>query len=78
MSAWGRSGDHIIARWNIQPSGDVSEGGWGSISSHGDHYPKMIPFNVYCSSGLIVTCGEGSTFAPLSGECSGVSVIYQT
>jgi len=78
LSSWGSSGDHIIARWDIQPSGDVSEGGWVGISAAAATYPKLIPFNVYCTSGLIVTCGEGQSYAALSGECSGVSIIYQT
>lgn len=69
-SSFGASGDHIISRISI----DTSAGICASIAE----FPKVIPFNVYCSSGLMVGIGEGTDHAPLSGNAQGVTVTYQT
>lgn len=81
-SSFGSSGDHIISRIIIEPSGagyateaSALELAWLAGKAA---YPKVIPFNIYCSSGLMVGIGEGTTHAPLSGNAQGVTVTYQT
>jgi hypothetical protein len=70
MSAFGSSGDNIIARLQI----DTSAGVCAAAAT----YPRVIPIDVYCSSGLVAAIGEGQTYAALSGCAKGVTIIYQT
>ena len=71
-TAFGTSGANVIARLHLDTSAD--------LSGQYNPYPRVIPFNVYCTSGLTVVIGEGSSVAGtiLSGTCNDVTVVYQT
>lgn len=65
LSAFGSSGDHIIGRLDLD-------------TASASNFPKTIPFNVYCTSGLIAAIGEGQDYAVASGCAKQITVTYQT
>ena len=70
LSAFGSSGDNIVGALHLDASGAVC----ATLAA----YPRVIPFNVYCSSGLKVAIGEGQAYATLSGCAKNVTIVYQT
>jgi hypothetical protein len=60
---FGVSGANWIGSLMIEPS---AASAWASN-------PRIIPFNVYCASGLCVGIGDNGT----KGDIRGVTIIYQ-
>ena len=65
LSSFGSSGDHIISRLDID-------------TASASNFPKTIPFNVYCTSGLMAAIGEGQKYASASGCAPQITITYQT
>jgi hypothetical protein len=70
LSAFGSSGANVLARLSL----DASAG----VSASTGMFPRVIPLDVYCTSGIVAAIGEGQTYANLSGCAKGITILYQS
>ena len=75
LSGFGSSGDNIVGILVLDSSASIS----GGVQAG---YPKTIPFNVYCSSGISVgvgltACCIGQNAGRLGAIPAGYTVVYQ-
>jgi len=67
-SAFGTSGDNIVVSLGVEPS----------AASGFSVYPKVIPINVYLTTGLCIGMGvSGSDSSNRVGNIKDVTVVYQ-
>ena len=65
------SGANWIGRIDLEPSA-------GALSSQQTLFPRVLDYNVYCTSGLCVSIGLSANDATgRIGNCQGITVIYQ-
>ena len=72
LSAFGTSGDNIIGKITYR-MGAAS----AMVCGVANYTPVNIPFDCYCSSGLIAAISPSAT-AGLLGCFKGVTIVYQT
>ena len=71
LSAFGSTADQLIGSLHLDASGSLS----GSLGA----YPRVIPFNVYCSSGLIAAVSSSANMADGYIDCmENITIVYQT
>lgn len=71
ISAFGTSGDNVVAMLGLEPSA-------GAVSADFLNFPKTLPIDVYCTSGITVGIGmsAGDSVGRI-GCLKNVTVVYQ-
>jgi len=64
------NGDNVLAHITMDSS--------AGLCALAAAYPRVLPFDVYCASGLTVAIGEGQQYGVLSGCAKNVTIVYQT
>lgn len=72
LSSFGKSGSNIIATLGFEPTA-------GALSAMFLEFPKTIPLNVYCASGITVSIGlSAADSLGRIGTLKNMTVVYQT
>ena len=78
LTAWGTSGDHVIGKITFEV-GAASAVACGISNLLSSKVPMVVPFNVYCSSGIMAAISlSGALGSAYLGTIKGVTVTYQT
>ena len=78
LTAWGTSGDHVVGKVTFEVGAD-SAVACGISNLVTAQVPMVVPFNVYCSSGIVAAISlSGTLGSAFLGCMKGVTVTYQT
>ena len=78
LTAWGTSGDHVIGKITFE-EGAATAAACALTYVLTQKTPIVVPFNVYCSSGIMAGISlSGALGSAYLGCLKGVTITYQT